>query len=144
MGRISGLPQFSAVNWFLWKSGKRGWRSVLCFLSSLLIPHSSGQGESRLHILGSCGKWCYSSSSLLSSSFHSVLQGLANPLPGHGREIAGFFKAGWTSKLQGYRDLRRWEKIRSTTSKGSLGFTSAFSSAIPEVALEKKGGLLIS
>lgn len=24
MGRISGLPQFSAVNWFLWKSWKRG------------------------------------------------------------------------------------------------------------------------
>lgn len=38
-------------------------------------------------------KWCYSSSSPLPSSFHSVLQGLANPLPGHGGEIAGFFKA---------------------------------------------------
>lgn len=103
MARISGLPQFSAVNWFLWNSWKRGWRSVLCFLSSLLIPHSSGRRESCLRIHGPCGKWRYSSSSPLSSSFHSVLQGLANPLPGHGGEIAGFFKAGWTSKLQGYR-----------------------------------------
>lgn len=105
MGRISGLPPVLCCKLVSVEVMKKGaWRSVFCFLSSLLIPHGSGWRESCLHIYNRCGKWRFSSSSPLSSSFHSVLQGLANPLPGHGREIAAFFKAGWTSKLQGYRD----------------------------------------
>lgn len=69
-----------------------GWRSVPCFFSSLLIPHSSGHRESCVHTQP-LWKWGYSSCSPQTSSFHSVLRGLANPLPGHGGEIAGFFKA---------------------------------------------------
>lgn len=103
-------------------SEKGGWRSVLCFLSSSLIPYSSGRRESCSHIHGPCGNGATPPPpALFPSSFHSVLQGLANPLPGHGGEIAGFFFskpfAGWTSKFQGYSDSRRWEKMRSTTSR---------------------------
>lgn len=84
-------------------------------------------------------KWRYSSSSPLPSSFYSVLQGLANPLPGHGGEIAVFFfffKAlCWLDfKVTGIQGLEKvGGKMRCTASKACEGFTSAFSGAIPEV-----------
>lgn len=134
MGRISGPPQFSAVNWFLLNSWKRGWRSVLCFLSSLLIPYSSGRRESCLHIHNSVGNGATPPALFCPLSTLSCRAWLILCLVMVGR-LQAFSKpfAGWTSKLQGYSDLRRWEKMRSTASKDCEGFTWAFSCAVPEV-----------
>lgn len=116
-------PQFSAVNWFMWNSWKRGWRSVLCFLSSLLIPGSSGRRESCLHIHGPCGNGATPPPALFRPlSTLSCRAWLILCLVMVGR-LWAFSKpfAGWTSKLQRCRDLRRWEKMRSTASKDSEG-----------------------
>lgn len=129
-GELGGLPQFSAINWFLWNSWKRGWKSVLCFLSSLLIPRSSCRRESCLRIHGPCGNGATPPPALFRPlSTLSCRAWLILCLVMVGR-LQAFSKpfAGWTSKLQGYRDLKRWEKMRSTASKDCEGFTSAFSS----------------
>lgn len=45
-------------------------------------------------------------------SSYPILQGFANPVPGHGGEIAGFSKpvSGQDFKVTAIQDLRKWAR----------------------------------
>lgn len=103
--------QFSAINWFLRNSWERGWRSVLCFLSSLLIPHSSGQRESCLHIHSPCGNGAIPPPALFRPlSTRSCRAWLILCLVMVGRlQSLFFFQSPLLARLQSYRDTGTWE-----------------------------------
>lgn len=101
--------EISAINRFLRNSWERGWRSVLCFLSSLLIPHSSGQREGCLHIHSPCGNGAIAPPVLFRPlSTRSCRAWLILCLVMVGR-LQSFFQSPLLARLQSYRDTGSWE-----------------------------------
>lgn len=142
MGRISGPPLVLGCKLVSAELTKKG-LEVCSLLPQQLVnpPTALAERESCLCIHSPCGNGATPPPALFRPlSTLSCRAWLILCLVMVGR-LQAFSKpfAGWTSKLQGYRDLRRWEKMRSTTSKDCKGFTSAFSCAIPEVNFQGKG-----